>query len=364
MSFPVTPTVATGKTPSPSDDAIDDSLDGVAPLLLEGVPSGEHEDFKAALIALFKHLGVKTLSDLRFFTGSEVVDIIDTSTKSPLSPPLAKMKLSLLLDFLHADNPFDEGTTWVEIRHFKNNLGNQKNNISSFSGSDGASATVATSTSKYQLEKKTIPKLPKFSGSPSEWYNYSEGVINILGQAGLGRFLDEMAHVSGNVEVAESVFYAVTASLTEGTAHYHAQNLIEQKTLNPFLLWKTLDAYFDTDLNRSNIVLYEIQKMLDLRLDEGSAPDKFISDFQQCLIRLRKGNTSVASDKDFLRALLLVAIQDPAYDTVRDDILKNPNKDAQHFFTLIRQREAALDMKDGPRNLTGDHYRFCSSFAF
>ena len=125
MSFPVTPTVATGKTPSPSNDAIDDSLDGVAPLLLEGVPSGEHEDFKAALIALFKHLGVKTLSDLRFFTGSEVVDIIDTSTKSPLSPPLAKMKLSLLLDFLHADNPFDEGTTWVEIRHFKNNLGNQ-----------------------------------------------------------------------------------------------------------------------------------------------------------------------------------------------------------------------------------------------
>jgi len=93
--------------------------------------------------------------------------------------------------------------------------------------------------------------------------------------------------------------------------------------LNPCTLWTTLTQYFDTALNRANVVLYEIQRLIGLRLDADVLPSKFISNFNDSMLRLTKNKAKLAADNDTLRALLLVAIQDDSFDPVREAIIEN-----------------------------------------
>jgi len=49
-----------------------------------------------------------------------------------------------------------------------------------------------------------------------------------------------------------------------------------------------------------------------------------------------------------------VAIQDDAFDPVRKIIIKSPTSSIQQLLNEIRDRKSSLEMKDGPRGLTGD----------
>jgi hypothetical protein len=53
----------------------------------------------------------------------------------------------------------------------------------------------------------------------------------------------------------------------------------------------------------------------------------------------------------------LVAIQDDAFDTIRDDIVQNPTKDVEAFLTDLRNKDSAIQLKDGASSLTGDGLR-------
>ena len=82
---------------------------------------------------------------------------------------------------------------------------------------------------------------------------------------------------------------------------------------------------------------------------------KFISDYKDCLTRLRKVKAKIANDNETLRALLLLAIQDPNFDTVRDEILKSPSKTIEDLLTDLRERDSSLAIRDSSHNeINGD----------
>ena len=85
-----------------------------------------------------------------------------------------------------------------------------------------------------------------------------------------------------------------------------------------------------------------------------SPVSSFVSDFRDCLQRLRKNKAKLAEDKDTLRALLLVAIQDDAFETVRDAIVQQPDKSVEAILTDIREKETVLNIKDRASSVSGD----------
>jgi hypothetical protein len=148
--------------------------------------------------------------------------------------------------------------------------------------------------------------------------------MNWLGQAGLARYLTDADVVSSNKEVAKVVFYAIWSSLQGGDAHSLVTALYDAKTLDPFRLWSDIVAYYDTDINRANIILFHVNGLLNLQLDPDVTPTSFIANFKECLLRLQKHNAKLAEDMDTLHALLLVAIQDDQFETIRDNIVHKP----------------------------------------
>ena len=95
-----------------------------------------------------------------------------------------------------------------------------------------------------------------------------------------------------------------------GQAQSFAQTMLDDKNFDPTALWKGLEDYYNTALNRANVVLFDFRRLFNLRLDPDTTVTKFISEFRDCLQRLRKNHARMADDDTALRALLLVAIQD------------------------------------------------------
>ena len=89
-------------------------------------------------------------------------------------------------------------------------------------------------------------------------------------------------------------------------------------------------------------------------MDPDTTATKFISDFRDCLQRLRKNNARLSDDTDTLRALLLVAIQDDDFEMVRDSIVHKPDSGVETILTEIRERETSLMMKDQASKLGCD----------
>ena len=89
---------------------------------------------------------------------------------------------------------------------------------------------------------------------------------------------------------------------------------------------ESIEAWYDTAVNQANVVLFEVKRLLNLRLDADTLPTRFISDFRESLLWLRKNKAGLADDTDTLRALLLVAIQDDQFEQVRDTIIKEPDR--------------------------------------
>ena len=62
---------------------------------------------------------------------------------------------------------------------------------------------------------------------------------------------------------------------------------------------------------------------------------------------LATSHSVIAMDKDTLCALLLLAIQDDAFETVRDSSIKDPDLTAYNILQLIHDRETSLIIKNG-----------------
>ena len=77
--------------------------------------------------------------------------------------------------------------------------------------------------------------------------------------------------------------------------------MLNDKAYNPVVLWKRLEAYYNTNLNSR-----AFRQLVELRLDSSSNATKFISDYCDCVQRFRKIIACMAYNKGTLRILLLV----------------------------------------------------------
>ena len=69
---------------------------------------------------------------------------------------------------------------------------------------------------------------------------------------------------------------------------------------------------------------------------------------------MRKNIANVVDDDQTLRALLLVAIQDESFESIRNNILEKLNRSVDELLGDIREKDTSLQMKDGVRSLQGD----------
>ena len=114
--------------------------------------------------------------------------------------------------------------------------------------------------------------------------------------------------------------------------------MLDAGEYDPYKLGASLSKYYDTSLNRANVVLFEIKRLLKLQLDLATTPVQFISDFRDCLQRLRKNIANVADDDQTLRALLLVAIQDESLESIRDNIWKHRIVRLMNYLVILGRR--------------------------
>ena len=305
----------------------------------------DHEDPPAArlaIIAILNSWGVTKWSELDVFTGDEVVAAIDADPTSSTFKSLSKLLYKKRLGWIVLYARHGELTGNVSLRDC----------VCANTQQTDSSGTRHPSSST--VDKKVIPKIDHFSGLDEDWHNWCTKTNDTFGRAGLSRFLRDASYCQLHQEVAESVFFAIKQATNGGHGQSMANQMHSDKVFDPVKLWTDLETYYDTSINRANVVLFEIRRLLGLRLDPDTVPTKFISDFRASLLRLTENKATLIKDTDTLRALLLVAIQNDEFDTIRDDILKFPAKGIEDFLTSIRDRDSSLQIKDSGREISGD----------
>ena len=197
-----------------------------------------------------------------------------------------------------------------------------------------------------QQDKKTIPDLKEFTRKDEDYYSWHDSTVNDLGKAGLIRFLNDTLIITKSPELATSVFYALQATLQNGMVSNFMTALYDDNNYNPLELWTNIEQWYDTSVNCANVVLFEVKWLLSLQLDADVMPTKFISDFNECLLWLKKNKAGLASDTDTLRALLLVVIQDDQFEPIWDSIIKEPTQGIEEILRDLCEWETSLHIKD------------------
>ncbi|KAI2499912.1 hypothetical protein MHU86_14582 [Fragilaria crotonensis] len=343
----VTPGVEQDPAPPRIDRFVPELLDRIVSLL---APTQQARGIiRAGIDALFsEHWQARDWCDLMVFTSADISTALVQNGVVPeeLTAPVIVKKLGYIVDYARIGE-LTESTTMTQILSTVTSLHHSKPSTSS-------NASSPARRSVQIFDKKAVPTLDKFSGHDEDYFAWRESTINILGTAGFGRFLDETTWTDKYPEVSESVFYALRGAVHGGQAQSIAQSMLDDKQLDPVVLWSGLESYYNTALNRANVVLFDIRRLLNLRLTPDNTATKFISDVRDCLQRLRKNNAQLADDTATLRALLLVAIQDDDFEIVRDSIVQKPNSSLDQILTEIRERDTSLMMKDQASNVAGD----------
>ena len=94
------------------------------------------------------------------------------------------------------------------------------------------------------------------------------------------------------------------------------------------------------------MVLSEVKKLLSLRLDPDAVLTKFIVDFNECLLWLKKNKAGLMTDTDTLQALLLITIQDDQFEPVWDTIVKEPTRGMDEILKDLHEQATSLQIKD------------------
>ena len=133
----------------------------------------------------------------------------------------------------------------------------------------GLSAHVSDKPSS---DRKTVPTLESFTGQDEDYYSWKEKTINTLGRVGFCRFLTDSSLAVSSKDSAESVFYALRAAMYGGVASTLSQELLDAGEFDPYILCASLSKHYDTSLNRANVVLFEIKRLLKLQVDMATTP--------------------------------------------------------------------------------------------
>ena len=90
-----------------------------------------------------------------------------------------------------------------------------------------------------------------------------------------------------------------------------------------------------------------VQRLLGLKLTKDIPVSQFRDNFRTQWLEYRKINPIMANEKDFLRPLMLMSLQDDSYDKVREKILADPSLTVDDFLEELRNREQILQGING-----------------
>lgn len=112
--------------------------------------------------------------------------------------------------------------------------------------------------------QKTVPELDTFKGTDEDSFGWMEDTLTKLGTVGLARYLSNRTTVLSNLKIAESVFYALRQATMAGVAKHVSEDLIQKGNCNPVDLWNDIERYYDCNVNKANVILFEIKRLLAL----------------------------------------------------------------------------------------------------
>jgi hypothetical protein len=309
-------------------------------------------------LLLKEHWQVRKWGDLKLFSADDVKDYIVEANgfaKEFLSPVIIK-KIGCIVEFAQYGD-FSVETTLDDIM---SRLAASKRRASFYPSGNSSVDSPSRKKSVSVYDITGIPTLEKFSGLDEDFFAWKAKTEDQMGVAGYSRFLTDATLPGNHVSISDGVFHSLRGALREGQAHYMAQALVDEGRLNPVSLWSQLEKYYDTSLNRANVVLFDVRRLLNFRLTTDITASKFITDFRMCLQRLRANKAKIAEDTDALRAFLLVAIQDEAFDSVRESIVRRPDSDIETILNELREREMTLTITEsasiGGDGATGTRY--------
>ncbi|KAI2490879.1 hypothetical protein MHU86_23702 [Fragilaria crotonensis] len=216
--------------------------------------SDEHDPLASGIDALFSHhWKVFSWEDLMVFSSADVAAALVSGTNVPpeLTAPVIIKKLGYIVDYAQ----FGTLSPTLTMNDIVSAVTTFKQRGST--GSGAASSPTRRAVQAY--DKKAVPTLDKFSGHDEDYFTWKEATVNVLGTAGFGRFLDDPALSGQHPEIAESIFYALRGAVHGGQAQSIAQGMLDDKRLDPTALWNGLESYYDTALNRANVVLFDIR---------------------------------------------------------------------------------------------------------
>lgn len=292
-------------------------------------------------------LGAVRFSDLRILSGETVIAMLDPVSHNKYANPVRSLRLQVLIDYAHMVSPaINHKLTFEEI---EDALAGEKRKASPqvqptpvTPGNVGTDADFDTS-----LKKVEVPKLPPFQGDAGEWHRWSNLVCISLGTAGLSDAVTSTSFAIHNPMMAKRVFYALRAATEQGHAASLAKEMDYEKLYDPYVLWQKLTAEYDTEANKMNIALYLVRHLYEMKLDCSTTPSKFRSEFNDLWLQLKQANPNLATESDFIRPVMLMAIQDDDYNIVREKIIAEPNKTVAEFLSDIRDRESILRSING-----------------
>ena len=254
-------------------DRFDPELIRVIARLIE--PTGTNDDVIVGLETLFvTHWKAKAWSDLRVFCPATVEKaLFDSGLQVPevLTEPVVCEKLKYVVDYARLGRKLTPGITMDDI---VDSVIDATTKLSTKTATRDDSSPPSQRTVQV-LDTATVPTLEKFSGLDEDYFAWRELVINTLGTACLGRLLDDKSMTENHPEVSRAVFYALRGAVHGGHAQSIAQPMLDDKNYDPTELWEGLERYYNTALNRTNVVLFDIKRLINLRLDPDTTTTKF-----------------------------------------------------------------------------------------
>lgn len=314
------------------------------------------EDLRRLLRHVFAHWGVTTWEDLSSLTHHDVATLVlREDVPRDLKTAVAASRLAYLVHYAHLGT-INELTTFQRVVDAVRREIGHEISISEQPIPKKAPATTDLVLTPDASSQMKIPKLPTFSGKDEDYFVWRGDVLNTLGRFSLDQHVSDKAYVDQHKSVARGVFFALKQALDGGTAKPSVEALFNRGKFCPATLAANMDKTYDTHLNRANVNLYQIKRLFGLRLDLDTEPSTFISSFRDSLEQLSKARAQLPKDEETLRALLLIAIQDDDFESVRDKIVENPKLGYDKILIHIRERHQSLAIKDDA-GITGDGAR-------
>ncbi|MGH7954652.1 MAG: hypothetical protein ACREOZ_01700 [Gloeomargaritales cyanobacterium] len=190
--------------------------------------------------------------------------------------------------------------------------------------------------------RRDATAFPTFSGKNDDWFAYDRDLLAMARVQQVDRILEITAMIptEGSRDIAfwnvQNVFlYSVFSSkMTKGQAAIFVRE--ESNTCDAHAVYKKMSHNYNADSNRLAIqVRYEtkISKLIwDYNYSGG--PNKFLGDFQQCILDLEAAKKYPLPDCE-KKSKLCLAIKDPQFLSVRDIIASNTNVNYAESITML-----------------------------